>query len=105
MKTNLSPADRFARDKELSEKKEKYYRFRDKYLESVMLEEKYAFNPSIAPSNQLLDRVEYTYITFKSNQAPKKALEVFIMEPTTSKVARRICCIEDEVKDNVEFED
>jgi hypothetical protein len=27
-----------------------------------------------------------------------------VKEPTTSKVARRICCIYDEVKDNIEFE-
>ena len=62
-------------------------------MEAIELEEKYAFNPTTAPSNKLIRKVEYTYITFKSNQSPKKALELFVKEPTTSKVARRICCI------------
>ena len=44
-------------------------------------------------------------MTFKSNQAPAKARELFIKEPAHSKAARRIFCIEDEVKDNLELEE
>lgn len=32
-------------------------------------------------------------------------LELFEVEPTSSKIVRRIFCIEDKVKDNVELED
>ena len=47
--------------------------------------------------------VEYVYVTFKSNQTPKKNFELFVAEPTYSKIVRRIFCIDDEIKDNVEF--
>jgi hypothetical protein len=49
--------------------------------------------------------VEYVYISFKSNQTPKKVHELFVIEPTSSKILRRIFCIDDSVKDNIELED
>jgi hypothetical protein len=49
--------------------------------------------------------VEYIFISFKSNQTPKKVLELFVVEPTSSKIIRRIFCIDDSVKDNIEMED
>lgn len=84
---------------------EKYERFENRYLLALELEEKYAFNVSSCPANKILRFVEYTYVTFKSNQAPKKAIELFVKETTHSKLARRIFCIEDETKDNVELGD
>lgn len=72
---------------------------------AIELEEKWAFNVSSCPANKLLHFVEYTYVTFKSNQAPAKAIELFVKEPATSKFARMIFCIEDEIKDNVELEE
>ena len=44
-------------------------------------------------------------MTFKSNQTPRRALELFVKEPTSQKIMRRIFCIDDEIKDNVELED
>lgn len=56
-----------------------------------------------APKNKIIHFIEYTYVTFKSNQTPNKALELFVKEPTSSKLMRRIFCIDDEIKDNLEF--
>lgn len=84
---------------------EKYERFESRYLLAIELEEKWAFNVSSCPATKLLHFVEYTYVTFKSNQAPAKAIELFAREPTTSKFGRKLFCIEDEIKDNVELEE
>ena len=84
---------------------EKYERFESRYLLAIELEEKWAFNVSSCPANKLLHFVEYTYVTFKSNQAPAKAIELFEREPTTSKFGRKLFCIEYEIKDNVELEE
>mgnify|MGYP006091859185 FL=1 len=70
-----------------------------------MLEEQYAFNVSEAPKSKILRLVEYTYVTFKSNQAPAEVLRLFQREPTRSKLIRRLLCIEDAVKDSIELED
>lgn len=90
---DLTPGDTFAKTNELNINKEKYERFRARYLESIELEEVYAFNPSTAPKSKLIEHIEYTYVTFKSNQAPKKALSLFVKEGTSNKIMRRICCI------------
>lgn len=99
------PADQFAKTKELNVLLEKSQRFEDKYIKAVELEEEYAFNVSQAPKSKILHFIEYTYVTFKSNQTPKKVLELFVKEPTSQKIMRRIFCIDDEIKDNVELED
>tara|TARA_B110000285_G_scaffold209591_1_gene250705 strand:- start:180 stop:587 length:408 start_codon:yes stop_codon:yes gene_type:complete len=84
---------------------EKSGRFEDRYAKACELEEEYAFNVPAAPKNKIIHFIEYTYVTFKSNQTPKKALELFVKEPTSSKIIRRILCINDDIKDNVELDE
>ena len=47
----------------------------------------------------------YISVTFKSNQAPRKTLGIFVKEEMVSKILRRTCCIEDPIRDTVEMED
>ena len=100
-----SPGEMWAKTKEMKKLNEKIDKLEQKYKDSVKLEFKNALSVSTAPKWQLFEMVEYVYITFKSNQTPEKVLELFVVEPTSSKIVRRIFCIEDKVKDNVEMED
>lgn len=100
-----SALELYNRTNELQSIEERQHRLREKYKAAVAQEEKNALAVSIAPKWQLLDMVEYVYITFKSNQTPKKNFELFVAEPTFSKIIRRIFCIDDEIKDNVEYDD
>ena len=62
-------------------------------------------NLSTCPKNKILHQIEYCYITFKSNQAPKNTRNIFVVEETASKIVRRICCIDDPIRDDIELED
>jgi hypothetical protein len=75
--------------------KEKFGRFKERYTDALEAEEIYAFNPQTAPKDKVLHSIEYAYVTFKSNQAPRKTLSMFVKETTSSKVMRRFCFIED----------
>ena len=102
---DYSAGELYNRTIELKNIEERIQKLREKYKIAVALEEKIALTVSIAPAWQLLEMIEYTYVTFKSNQTPKKNFELFVAESTYSKILRRILCIEDEIKDNVEFEE
>ena len=95
----------WSKTKELAKLSEKIEKLEIKYKEAVKLEFKNALSVSTAPKWQLFDMVEYIYITFKSNQTPKVVQELFVIEPVSSKIIRRIFCIDDKVKDNVEMSD
>jgi hypothetical protein len=100
-----SPGELWSKSKELAKCTERIAKLEVKYKEAVALEFKNALSVSTAPKWQLFDMVEYVYISFKSNQTPKKVKEIFVIEPTSSKIIRRIFCIDDKVKDNVEMTD
>ena len=101
---DYSAGELYNRTNELKTISERVQRLFEKYKIAVEQEEKNALNVSIAPKWQLLEMVEYVYITFKSNQTPKMNFELFEAEPTYSKIMRRIFCIDDEIKDNVEYD-
>jgi hypothetical protein len=100
-----SPGEMWSKTKELAKLTEKIDKLEIKYKEAVKLEFKNALSVSTAPKWQLFDMVEYIYISFKSNQTPKIVKELFVSEPTSSKIIRRIFCIDDKIKDNVELDD
>ena len=100
-----SPGELWAKSKELKKCQERIEKLEIKYKEAVKQEFKNALTVSTAPKWQLYDMVEYIYISFKSNQTPKKVKELFVVEPTSSKIVRRIFCIDDAVKDNIELAD
>ena len=95
----------YEQSKELEIIKEKIGRYEEKYIEAIDLEKYYAMNLAICPKNKLLHKIEYCYVTFKSNQAPKKMIGIFVKEETVSKIMRRMFCIDDPIRDTVEMDD
>jgi ketopantoate reductase len=93
------------KSKELEKLNEKLKKLEEKYIDECKQEEKNALHVSIAPKDQLLDHIDYVFVTFKSNQTPAKVKELFVIEKTSSKILRRIFCIDDDIKDNIELED
>ena len=53
----------------------------------------------------MLEQIESIFVTLKSNKEMEKVYEMFVRENNASRLIRKICCVEDEVLDHVEFEE
>ena len=95
----------FQANKEIGKLEEKIGRLNEKYDEAIALELKNGQNPSLVPKKLLMTDLEYVYVTLKRNAEVNLVLDMFVKEPEASRFMRKICCVEDEIKDNVEFED
>lgn len=77
----------------------------EKFEEAIALELKNGQNPSLIPKKLLLTDLEYAYVTLRQNAEVQQVLDLFVKEPEASKFMRKMCCVQDEIKDNVEFAD
>lgn len=95
----------FQAGKDILKLQEKIERLNEKYKETIELELKNGQNPSLIPKKLLMTELEYVYVTLKRNAELKQVYNLFVKEPNASRLLRKICCVKDEIKDNVEFED
>lgn len=84
---------------------EKIERMRERYNEIIIDELAKGQNPTIIPKQLMIDKIETVFVTLKSNKDMKKIYEMFVRENNASRLIRKLCCVEDEVLDHVEFED
>ena len=54
---------------------------------------------------QVVGQIESIWVTMKSNKHVKDVVKMFEHETKAGRFVRKICCVEDEVLDHVEFED
>lgn len=95
----------FSKNKEIQKLEQKYERLNEKHFEAIKEEKKNAQNPTLVPKQLLLQEIEYVFVTLKTNLYIGQVLEMFVKENNASYIIRKCCCIDDEVLDNVEFDD
>lgn len=94
----------FKATKEMTPLQEKIDRLHIRYDEAVQLELKNGQNPSLVPKKLLTTNLEYIYVTLRRNAEVKKVLSLFVKEPNTSRLIRRLLCITDQIKDSIQFD-